>query len=96
MTVQRAFDGLAARTGVASIARFSEGLAVAIERGTPLVDVLHAQAADVREASRRELIESGGRKEVAMMIPVVFFILPVTVVFAFFPGYIGLHMTSGM
>lgn len=96
MTVQRAFDGLAARTGVASIARFSEGLAVAIERGTPLVDVLHAQAADVREASRRELIEAGGRKEVAMMFPVVFFILPVTIVFAFFPGYIGLHMTSGM
>ncbi|MBC7594148.1 MAG: type II secretion system F family protein [Kineosporiaceae bacterium] len=96
MTVQRAFDGLAGRTGVASIARFAEGLAVAIERGTPLVDVLHAQAADVRESSRRELIEAGGRKEVAMMIPVVFFILPVTIVFAFFPGYIGLHMTSGM
>lgn len=96
MSVQRAFDGLAARTGVASIARFAEGLAVAIERGTPLVEVLHAQAADVRESSRRELIEAGGRKEVAMMIPVVFLILPVTVVFAFFPGYIGLHLTSGM
>lgn len=91
-----AFDGLAARTGVESIARFAEGLAIAVERGTPLVDVLHAQAADVREAGRRELMEIGGRKEVAMMIPVVFLILPVTVVFAFFPGYIGLHLTSGM
>ncbi len=91
-----AFDGLAARTGVASIARFAEGLAIAVERGTPLVDVLHAQAADVRESGRRELMEVGGRKEVAMMIPVVFLILPVTVVFAFFPGYIGLHLTSGM
>lgn len=91
-----AFDALAARTGITSIARFAEGLAVAVDRGTPLVDVLHAQAADVREAGRRELIEAGGRKEVAMMIPVVFLILPVTVVFAFFPGYIGLHLTSGM
>ncbi len=91
-----AFDGLAARTGVASIARFAEGLAIAVERGTPLVEVLHAQAADVRESGRRELMEVGGRKEVAMMIPVVFLILPVTVVFAFFPGYIGLHLTSGM
>lgn len=36
------------------------------------------------------------RIEVAMMIPVVFLILPVTVVFAFFPGYIGLHLTTGM
>ncbi len=25
---------------------------------------------------------------------VVFLILPVTVVFAFFPGYVGLHLTS--
>ena len=89
-----AFDALAARTGVPSIARFAEGMAVAIERGTPLVDVLHAQAADVREATRRDLIEVGGRKEVAMMIPVVFLILPVTVVFAFFPGYVGLHLAS--
>lgn len=90
-----AFDGLAARTGVTSIARFAEGLAIAVERGTPLVDVLHAQAADVREAGRRELMEAGGRKEVAMMVPVVFLILPITIIFAFFPGYIGLHLTSG-
>lgn len=92
--VASAFDALAARTGVPSIARFAEGMAVAIERGTPLVDVLHAQAADVREATRRDLMEAGGRKEVAMMIPVVFLILPVTVVFAFFPGYVGLHLVS--
>lgn len=91
-----AFDRLAARTGVTGIARFAEGLAIAVERGTPLVDVLHAQAADVRESGRRELMEAGGRKEVAMMIPVVFLILPVTVIFAFYPGFIGLHLTSGM
>lgn len=91
-----AFDDLARRTGVTSIARFAEGLAVALERGTPLVDVLHAQAADVREAGRRELMEAGGRKEVAMMLPVVFLILPITVVFAFYPGYVGLHLTSGL
>ncbi len=94
MPVAAAFDALAARTGVSSIARFAEGLAVAVERGTPLVDVLHAQAADVRESSRRDLIEVGGRKEIAMMVPVVFLILPVTVVFAFYPGYVGLHLTS--
>lgn len=93
-TVPAAFDALAARTGVPSIARLAEAVAVAVERGTPLVDVLHAQTGDVREAARRELIESGGRREIAMMIPVVFLILPTTVVFAFFPGYIGLRLTS--
>jgi tight adherence protein C len=92
-SVTIAFDRLAARTGVANVARFAEGLVVALERGTPLVDVLHAQAADVRESARRDLIETGGRREVAMMIPVVFLLLPVTIVFAFFPGYVGLHLS---
>jgi len=92
--VTHALDGLAARTGVSTLARFAEGLAVALDRGTPLVDVLHAQAADVREAGRRVLIETGARKEVAMMLPVVFLILPVTVLFAFYPGVIGLDLSS--
>jgi tight adherence protein C len=91
--VASAFDGLAARTGLPVVARFAEGIAVAVERGTPLSDVLHAQAADVREASRRELIESAARREVLMMVPVVFLVLPVTVLFAFFPGVIGLNLT---
>ncbi|RYJ06625.1 MAG: pilus assembly protein TadB, partial [Actinomycetales bacterium] len=92
--VPLAFDELAARTGVPVVARFCEGIAVAVDRGTPLVDVLHAQAADVRESSRRELIEAGGRKEVAMMVPVVFLIMPVTLLFAFYPAWIGLRLTS--
>ena len=47
----------------------------------------------VREAGRRALIESGARKEVLMMVPVVFLVLPVTVLFAFWPGFIGLTLT---
>jgi tight adherence protein C len=91
--VATAFDTLAARTGVPVVARFAQGVAVAVERGTPPADVLHAQAADVREAARRELIETAARKEVFMMVPVVFLVLPVTVLFAFFPGVIGLSLT---
>lgn len=94
MPVSRAFDALAARTGLPMVARFAEGIAVAVERGTPLADVLHAQAADVREAGRRALIEAGARKEVLMMVPVVFLVLPVTVVFAFWPGLVGLSLAA--
>ena len=92
--IARAFDDLSARTGVAIVGRFAEALAVAIDRGTPLVDVLHAQAADVREASRHALIEDGARREVAMMVPVVFLILPITILFAFFPGLVVLQLTT--
>lgn len=79
--VVTALDELASRTGLPVVARFAGGMAVAIERGTPLADVLHAQAADVREAQRRALIESGARREIFMMVPVVFLVLPVTVIF---------------
>ena len=67
--IARAFDALAARSGLAVVSRFAEGVAIAVERGTPLADVLHAQAGDVREAGRRALIESGARREVLMMVP---------------------------
>lgn len=92
--VGEAFDEMAATTGLPVVARFAQGVAVAMERGTPLADVLHAQAGDVREARRRELIESAARKEVLMMVPVVFLVLPVTVLFAFYPGVVGLSLTT--
>ena len=85
---------LAARTGLPVVARFAEGIAVAVERGTPLADVLHAQAGDVREAGRRALIETGARREVLMMVPVVFLVLPATVMFAFWPGVVGLRLVT--
>lgn len=92
--VADAFDRLAATTGVPIVARFAHGVAVAVDRGTPLTEVLHAQAADVRESGRRDLIEEASRKEVLMMIPVVFLVLPVTVLFAFWPGWVGLSLTA--
>ncbi|WGX95442.1 type II secretion system F family protein [Nocardioides sp. L-11A] len=91
--VADAFDTLAATTGLTVVARFAHGVAVAVERGTPLAGVLHAQAADVREAGRRALIEQASRKEIAMMLPVVFLVLPTTVLFAFWPGLIGLSLS---
>ncbi len=89
-----ALQGLADRTGLVSLARFVDGMVVAVERGTPLAEVLRAQAQDVREASRRAIMESGGRKEIAMMVPVVFLVLPVTVLFAVFPGFAFLKLAT--
>ncbi|KSW29660.1 type II secretion system F family protein [Cellulomonas sp. B6] len=87
-----ALQGLADRTGLPALARFAEGVAVAVERGSPLADVLRAQAQDVREEGRRALMQTGGRKEVLMMVPVVFLILPVTVLFAVFPSAVVLRV----
>jgi len=85
-----ALHHLGERSSLDALARFAAGMAVALERGTPLADVLRAQAVDVREAGKRALLEAGGRKEIAMMVPVVFLVLPTTVVFALYPGLINL------
>lgn len=88
-----ALGALATRTGLPALARFVDGVVVAVERGTPLADVLQAQAQDVREARRRALVETAGRKEIAMMVPVVFLILPVTVLFAIYPGFAFMRLS---
>ncbi len=90
----QALQGIASRTSLPPLARFVDGVAIAVERGTPLADVLRAQAVDVREAGKRALLEAGGRKEIAMMVPVVFLVLPVTVLFALFPGFYGFSFAS--
>lgn len=89
-----ALQTLAERTSLEPLARFIDGLIIALERGTPLADVLRAQAADVREAGKRALLASGGRREIAMMVPVVFLILPITVLFALYPGLVNLSLLT--
>ncbi|HEX4431018.1 MAG TPA: type II secretion system F family protein [Frankiaceae bacterium] len=89
-----AIDAFAARTCVTALARFLDGLVVAVERGTPLADLLRAQASDVRESAKRQLMESGGRKEIAMMIPVVFLVLPTVVAFAAYPAFTSLTFVT--
>ena len=77
---------------LAPFSRFVEQLTVALERGTPLAEVLRAQAQDSRDQAKRELLESAGRKEVAMLVPLVFLILPTTIAFAIFPGIMVLQL----
>ncbi|MDO8732271.1 MAG: type II secretion system F family protein [Actinomycetota bacterium] len=87
-----ALRALAPRVGSPEVERFIDAFVIALERGSPLVEVLRAQAADVRAADRRALMEKAGRKEVAMLLPVVFLILPTVVLVAVFPGVQGLQL----
>jgi tight adherence protein C len=89
-----ALQSLADRTSLEPLARFVDGIVIALERGTPLAEVLRAQAADVREARKRDLLATGGRREIAMLVPVVFLILPVTVLFAMYPGLVNLTLLT--
>lgn len=90
--LDEALRGIAERTASPAVERFVDGLIMAIERGTPMAEVLRAQAADARAAGRRSLMEAAGRKDVAMLIPVVFLILPTVVLIALFPGFQSLQL----
>ena len=81
-----ALTEMSARLESAPVSRAVDHIIAALERGAPLAGVLHAQASDAREEGKRELIEQAGRKEIAMMLPLVFLLLPQSVLFAVFPG----------
>lgn len=87
-SLQRLADGIR----LPALSRCVDQVVGALERGTPLAEVLRAQAQDTREQSKRDLLELAGKKEVAMMIPLVFLILPVTILFAVFPGIFVLQL----
>jgi len=86
---------LAAGLEIPALTRAIDQLVAAIERGAPLAHVLQAQALDAREDAKRILIERAGRKEIYMLFPLVFLILPLSVLFAVFPGIFMLRLGLG-
>lgn len=92
-TLVQALENMADRVQLGAMTRFVDAIVVATERGTPLGQVLRDQAQDVRDASKRELMEVAGRREISMLIPIVFGVLPLTIIFAVFPGLALLEMS---
>lgn len=90
-----ALGALSRRLQVSALTRAVDHLVAAIDRGAPLAQVLQAQANDAREEAKRGLIERAGRKEIYMLIPLVFLILPLSVLFAVFPGIFMLRLGVG-
>lgn len=91
VSVSAALQARAALAGVPSLNRAIEHITATLERGTPLVDAVSAQVSDIREEAKQRLIESAGRNEVLMLIPLVFLILPVTIAFACYPGLLAIQ-----
>jgi tight adherence protein C len=85
-------DSLAAQLELPPLSRAIEQINGALERGTPLAEVLRAQAQDARDDAKRALLETSGKKEVAMLVPLVFLILPITIAIAVFPGLFVLQL----
>ncbi|SJN47382.1 Type II/IV secretion system protein TadC, associated with Flp pilus assembly [Microbacterium esteraromaticum] len=82
----------ATRLQLPGLTRAIDQIIAALEHGAPLAGVLHSQAADAREEAKRVLIEQAGQKEILMMLPLVFLILPLSVLFAVYPGLFILRL----
>lgn len=83
---------LAGDAGSPAIERFVSALLAGIERGSPLSELMRAQAMDAAADSHRQLMEAAGRRDIAMLVPVVFGVLPCVVVVVLLPGAVQLGL----
>lgn len=82
-----ALDRLKSAYPSTSLRRFVTTLILGIERGSALTPILTAQVRDSRTAHKNEVMRRAGKAEIGLMIPVVFLILPISILFALWPSY---------
>lgn len=87
-----ALDDFGRRVNSIVIRRFVDALITAMLRGAPLVDVLARYAAEARQHQRNILMDKAGKAEISMMVPVVFLILPISVLFALWPSLTRMNL----
>lgn len=67
-------------------AEFANKIVMSLVRGTPLAKMLEDQASSARSEIRNQLLRQAGKNETRMLVPLVFLILPVIVLFAVYPS----------
>ena len=68
------------------ISEFANKVSISLIRGTPLASMLRDLSLSSRAEIRNRLLKQAGKNETRMLIPLVFLILPVTVLFAIYPS----------
>jgi tight adherence protein C len=87
-----ALDAMGRRVHSLSVRRFIDALVLAINRGAPLIEVLHSHAREAREHQRNRVLSAASKAELSMMVPVVFLILPISILFALWPSVSNLNL----
>lgn len=85
-------DAMGRRVKSVMIRRFVDALVTATLRGAPIVEVLSRHAVEARGNQRNRVMAAAGKAEISMMIPVVFLILPISIMFALWPSLTNLNM----
>lgn len=79
--------------GDPGLTELAEKLKLMVERGAGVSAQVFELAGSLRAALYRELLAKAGSNETKMLIPTVFLILPVTVLFALFPSLVVLQQS---
>jgi tight adherence protein C len=87
-----ALDAMGRRVHSLSVRRFIDALVIAMTRGAPVIDVLHSHAREARDFQRNRVLGAASKAELSMMIPVVFLILPISILFALWPSLSNLNL----
>lgn len=61
-------------------------LQFAMERGTPLAEILRNFSHDLRSRSKEHILRSASKKEISMLFPIVFVVLPTVLLIAIYPA----------
>ena len=85
---------IAAATGSSALRRLTNSIQIAIQRGTPILDVLNNQVQSLNKQINLALLKKSGKSEITLLIPVVFLILPVSISFAILPSIYGLNQAG--
>jgi tight adherence protein C len=85
---------IAAATGSSALRRLTNSIQIAIQRGTPILDVLNNQVQSLNKQINLALLKKSGKSEITLLIPVVFLILPVSISFATWPSIYGLNQAG--
>lgn len=89
-----ALDAMGRDLDSIAIRRFVDSLIIATVRGAPLIDVLQRHAQEARELQRNRVFGAAAKAEISMMVPVVFLILPISILFALWPSLVNLNLFS--
>jgi tight adherence protein C len=90
-----ALDDMGRRTESLLIRKFIDSLIIATLRGAPITEVLQRLAQEAREAQRNRVMGAAAKAEISMMVPVVFLILPISILFALWPSLANLNLIAG-
>ena len=85
-------DAMGRRVKSVMIRRFIDAIVTATLRGAPLIEVLSRHAVEARANQRNIVMNAAGKAEISMMIPVVFLILPISILFALWPSLTNLNL----